>query len=183
MTDKKITQIYTQEQIKNRVNEMADEIEKTFAADRPLLAICVIKGAVLFYADLVKAIRNRDVRFGFVAASSYYNAEGGLMRSTGTVNMKYSSVDESEIVGAEVLIIEDIIDTGRTLKALKAYFYEKGAKTVKIATLLNKPDCRVVDDIDPDFNAFTLVGNPYIIGYGLDNAQQYRNLDGVYKIN
>lgn len=181
MTDSRLTQIYTQAEITARVEEMGREISEAYSADQPLLAICVIKGAVLFYADLVKAIRDRDVRFGFVAASSYYSASGNLMKSTGTVNMKYSSVDESEIVGAEVLIIEDIIDTGRTLKALKDYFYEKGAKVVKIATLLNKPDCRVVD-VDPDYNAFEISGNPYIIGYGLDNAQQYRNLDGVYKI-
>lgn len=176
------TQIYTQAQITERVEEMAKEITDSYPASKPLLAVCVIKGAVLFYADLVKAIKDRDVRFGFVAASSYYNAEGGRMQSTGIVNMKYSSIDESEIVGAEVLIVEDIIDTGRTLKALKDYFVAKGANTVKIATLLNKPDCRVVD-IDPDYTAFTLIGNPYIIGYGLDNAQQFRNLDGVYKIN
>lgn len=181
MTETKLTQIYTQAEITARVEEMGREISKAYSEDQPLLAICVIKGAVLFYADLVKAIKNRDVRFGFVAASSYYSASGDLMKSTGTVNMKYSSVDEAEIVGAEVLIIEDIIDTGRTLKALKNYFYEKGAKVVKIATLLNKPECRVVD-VEPDYNAFTIAGNPYIIGYGLDNAQQYRNLDGVYKI-
>ena len=181
MTDTRLTQIYTQAEITARVEEMGREISEAYSADKPLLAICVIKGAVLFYADLVKAIKDRDVRFGFVAASSYYSASGDLMKSTGTVNMKYSSVDKSEIVGAEVLIIEDIIDTGRTLKALKDYFYEMGAKVVKIATLLNKPECRVVD-VDPDYNAFEIKGNPYIIGYGLDNAQQYRNLDGVYKI-
>ena len=160
---------------------MGRQISEEMLPQKPLLAVCVIKGAVLFYADLVKAIHDRDVRFGFVAASSYYSAEGKMM-SKGTVNMKYSSIDENEIKGADVLIVEDIIDTGRTLKALKDYFYEKGANKVKIATLLNKPDCRVVE-VDPDYNAFTLVGNPYIIGYGLDNAQQYRNLDGVYKIN
>ena len=181
MTETKITQINTQAQITERVVEMGKGISEVYSKDKPLLAICVIKGAVLFYADLVKAIRDRDVRFGFVAASSYYNAAGDRMRSSGTVNMKYSSVDESEINDAEVLIIEDIIDTGRTLKALKDYFYEKGAKVVRIATLLDKPDCRVVD-IDPDYTAFRITGNPYIIGYGLDNAQQYRNLDGVYKI-
>lgn len=182
MSETKITQIYTQAEITERVTEMGKQLEAYYGEKKRVLAVCVIKGAVLFYADLVKAIRNCDVRFGFVAASSYYNATGERMQSTGTVNMKYSSVDESEIAGADILIVEDIIDTGRTLKALKEYFYEKGAKDVKIATLLNKPDCRVVE-IDPDYTAFTLVGNPYIIGYGLDNAQQYRNLDGVYKIN
>ncbi|MBR6788531.1 MAG: hypoxanthine phosphoribosyltransferase [Clostridia bacterium] len=176
-----IEQLYTQSQITERVKEMGAEICADFIPSKPLLAICVIKGAVLFYADLVKAIRDRDVRFGFVAASSYYSATGDRMLSTGTVNMKYSSVDDSEIVGADVLIVEDIIDTGRTLKALKEYFYEKGANMVKIATLLNKPDCRVVD-IEPDYCGFSFYNNPYIIGYGLDNAQQYRNLDGVYKI-
>ena len=179
--DENIVQLYTQDEITARVREMAVEISACFAPQKPLLAICVIKGAVIFYADLVKAIKDRDVRFGFVAASSYYSASGDRMQSTGTVNMKYSSVDESEIVGADVLIVEDIIDTGRTLKALKEYFYEKGARTVKIATLLNKPDCRVVD-IEPDYYGFAFYNNPYIIGYGLDNAQQYRNLDGVYKI-
>ena len=176
-----IEQLYTQSQITERVKEMGAEICADFVPSQPLLAICVIKGAVLFYADLVKAIRDRDVRFGFVAASSYYSATGDRMLSTGTVNMKYSSVDDSEIVGADVLIVEDIIDTGRTLKALKEYFYEKGANMVKIATLLNKPDCRVVD-VEPDYCGFSFYNNPYIIGYGLDNAQQYRNLDGVYKI-
>ena len=83
------TQIYTQAQITERVEEMAKEITDSYPENKPLLAVCVIKGAVLFYADLVKAIKDRDVRFGFVAASSYYNAEGGRMQSTGIVNMKF----------------------------------------------------------------------------------------------
>lgn len=173
-------QLYSSEQIHRRVDEMGEEISKGYKAGTPIIAICVLKGAVIFYADLVKAIQDRDIRFGFVSASSYYNADG-VMKSSGTINLKYSTLSEDEIKGAEVLIVEDIIDTGRTLKALKNYYTEKGAKSVKIATLLDKPMCRVVD-IESDFTAFRLKNNSYIVGYGLDNAQMYRNLDGVYEI-
>lgn len=176
----KYKRVYSAEEIHRRVEEMGAEISAGYSKNTPIIAVCVMKGAVIFYADLVKAIKDRDVRFGFVSASSYYTAEG-IMKSNGIINMKFSTLSEDEIVGADVLIVEDIIDTGRTLKALKAYFTDKGAKSVKIATLLNKPSCRVVD-IESDYNAFTLEGNPYIIGYGLDNAQMYRNLDGVYEI-
>ena len=72
------------------------------------------------------------------------------------------------------------MDTGRTIAAVKQYFVEKGAKRVRIAALLDKPDCRKVE-IDPDYSALTVKGNPYIIGYGLDNAQKYRNLDGIFE--
>ena len=176
----KYRQVYSEAQIRSRVEEMGKEISAGYSSSTPIIAVCVIKGAVIFYADLVKAIKDRDVRFGFVSASSYYTAEG-VMKSSGTINLKYSTLSEEEIIGADVLIVEDIIDTGRTLKALKAYFFEKGARSVKIATLLNKPACRVVD-IEPDYTAFTLTNNAYIIGYGLDNAQMYRYLDGVYEI-
>lgn len=172
--------LYNHRQILSRVRVLAKEISADMPSGKPLLAVCVIKGAVMFYADLVRGLRGCDVRFAFVAASSY-KLDGDKMVSSGTIDMKYCSISDDEIAGADVLLVEDIVDTGRTIAALKKYFEEKGAERVRVAALLDKPDCRVAD-ITPDFAAFRIDGNPYIIGYGLDNAQKWRNLDGIFSI-
>ena len=171
--------LYTRREINARVRETGKRIAADSEKGKPLLAVCVIKGAVIFFADLVRSIKGRDVRFAFVSASSY-KTSGDRMVSSGGVDMKYCSATDEEINGADVLLVVDIVDTGRTIAAVKQYFVEKGAKRVRIAALLDKPDCRKVE-IDPDYSALTVKGNPYIIGYGLDNAQKYRNLDGIFE--
>ena len=171
--------LYSRRQIAARVKQIAKEIAADSERGKPLLAVCVIKGAVLFYADLVRGI-HRDVRFAFVAASSYA-VSGDRMVSAGSVDMKYCTVTDDEIKDADVLLVEDIVDTGRTIAALKSYFLEKGAGRVRVAAMLDKPDCRKTD-IVPDYVAFTISGNPYIIGYGLDYAQKCRNLDGIFEL-
>lgn len=168
--------IYTQEQILKRVAEMGAQIKRDIPAGEPIHAVCVLKGAVIFFSDLVKAIDDRDVFFGFVSASSY----GDQTISSGSVKMNYSSMDE-DVKGLNILIVEDIIDTGRTLNALKLYFKEQGAATVKMACLLDKPMCRVVKGLEADYVGFTLDTNRYVVGYGLDNAQKYRNYNGIYE--
>lgn len=171
--------IYAREEIDERVREVGREI----AADgigAPLVAVCVIKGAVVFFADLVRSINGADVRFAFVAAKSY-KADGNRMTSAGEVKLEYVSFSPEEIKSADVLLVEDIVDTGRTIAALKAYCESLGAERVRIAALLDKPDCRVAD-VAPDYAAFTIKGDPYIVGYGLDNMQKYRNLDGIFVI-
>ena len=172
--------LYSRREITSRVRQLAKDIASDSEKGEPLLAVCVIKGAVLFYADLVRGIKGRDVRFAFVSASSY-KTDGERMVSGGTVDMKYCSIPVEEIKGADVLLVEDIVDTGRTIAALKNYFRENGAKRVRVAALLDKPECRKTESV-PDYVAFTIEGNPYIIGYGLDNAQQFRNLDGIFEI-
>ena len=144
--------LYTRREINARVRETGKRIAADSEKGKPLLAVCVIKGAVIFFADLVRSIKGRDVRFAFVSASSY-KTSGDRMVSSGGVDMKYCSATDEEINGADVLLVEDIVD---------------------------KPDCRKVE-IDPDYSALTVKGNPYIIGYGLDNAQKYRNLDGIFE--
>ncbi len=171
--------LFTRREINARVRETAKRIAADSKRGEPLLAVCVIKGAVIFFADLVRCIKGRDVRFAFVSASSY-RSEGDRMVSSGGVDMKYCSLTDEEIVGADVLLVEDIVDTGRTIAAVKKYFEDRGARRVRVAALLDKPDCRKAD-IDPDYAAITVKGNPYIIGYGLDNAQKYRNLDGIFE--
>lgn len=173
------SKLYSHSQITARVRRISREISDTIEKDKPLYAVCVLKGAALFYADLVRGMRG-DVRFAFVSASSYKSGDGRMV-SAGSVDMRYCSLTDKEIDGADILLVEDIVDTGRTIAALKMYFKEKKAWRVRVATLLDKPDCRV-EDIEPDFSAFTLTGNPYIIGYGLDNDQKWRNLDGIYSL-
>lgn len=169
--------IYTQEQIFKRVAEMGEQIKNDLPAGEPLHAVCVLKGAVIFFSDLVKSINDRDVFFGFVSASSY----GDQTISSGKVKMNYTSMGD-DVKGLHILIIEDIIDTGRTLNALKLYFKEQGAASVRMACLLDKPMCRVVKGLEADYVGFTLDSNRYVVGYGLDNAQKYRNLNGIYEI-
>lgn len=172
----KYRKIYTQQQIFERVAEMGRQIKADMPKGEPLHAVCVLKGAVIFFSDLVKTIDDRDVFFGFISASSY----GDQTISSGQVKINYTSI--TEIEGNHILIIEDIIDTGRTLNALKLYFKQQGAASVKMACLLDKPMCRVVTGLEADYVGFTLDSNRYVVGYGLDNAQKFRNLSGIYEI-
>ena len=156
----------TEEQIQNRVKEMGLEISKDYEGES-LVAVCTLKGAMIFMSDLVREIP-LTVTFDTIAASSY----GSGTESSGVVTIK-KDLDMS-IEGKNVLIVEDIIDSGRTLKALKEKLLERNPKSVKIATFLDKPSRRQVE-VDVDYIGFT-VEDKFIVGYGLDYDEQYRNL-------
>ncbi|MGC2872241.1 hypoxanthine phosphoribosyltransferase [Ihubacter sp. rT4E-8] len=160
------TVLLTQEQIWQRTKELGKEISRDYAGEEVIL-IGTLKGAVMFMADLMKNIA-LDIQIDFISASSY----GSGTISSGSVKIKKDI--EIDITGKNVIIIEDIIDTGNTLKYLKEYFLSKNPKSLKICTLLDKPSRRQAD-VTGDYIGFT-VEDLFIIGYGLDFDQKYRNL-------
>ncbi len=157
--------------IEKRVKGLAKELDNYYRGDSPL-AVCVLKGSVVFFADLLRAMQT-PVRIEFIQASSYRE---------GTVSgeLKITKDLGVDVAGKEVLIVEDIIDSGNTLFRLKELLVERGAK-VKIVTLLDKPARREAE-IAPDFKGFT-IADEFVVGYGLDYAEDYRDLPyiGVLK--
>ena len=158
--------LFTQEQIWRRAEELGQEISEDYAGEKVVL-IGTLKGAIPFMADLMKNI-SLDIEIDFVAASSY----GSGTESSGEVILKHDITLDLE--GKHVILVEDIIDTGNTIKALKAYLQKRGPKSVSICTLLDKPARRVVD-VKGDYIGF-VVEDLFIVGYGLDFDQKYRNL-------
>ena len=161
--------LITEKEIRNRISQLAREIE-AFYQGRELMAIGILKGSVPFLADLIREV-TLPVSYDFMAVSSY----GEATESSGIVRITYDIT--GDISGKNILIVEDIIDTGRTLSHLKTFLEAKGPASVKIATLLDKPDRRVVP-ITVDFVGFT-IPDEFVVGYGLDFANRYRNLPYV----
>lgn len=160
--------LFTQEQLALRVAELGVEISKDYAGESVVL-VGVLKGAVVFFTDLARAIDNTvDVSFDFISCSSY----GEGTTSTGVVRI-LKDLDRS-VEGKHVLVVEDIVDTGTTLHYLLDNLRARGAKSVRLVALLNKPDRRK-KDVDVDYIGFT-VPDYFVIGYGLDYAEQYRQL-------
>lgn len=160
--------LVSEEEIIKRSKEIGEQISKDYAGKYPIL-IALLKGSVPFLSELMKHI-DIDMEIEFMDVSSYEGTD-----STGEVKI-IKDLDRS-IKDCDVIIVEDIVDTGRTLKTVKELLYSKGAKSVKIATLLNKEERRVVE-IKADYVAFE-IPNEFVIGYGLDFNQKYRNLPFV----
>ncbi len=156
----------TEEQLRSRVREVAEEVDKAYAGKRPLV-VGILKGSIIFYADFIRHL-SCPVELDFMAVSSY----GSGAVSSGKLNIKKDLDKSAE--GRDIIIVEDIIDSGFTLANLKALFLERGAASVVIVTLLNKKDRREYD-IAPDWNCFD-IENEFVIGYGLDYDERYRNL-------
>lgn len=159
--------ILSEQQIEDRCREMAAQIEADYENDgiTPLV-VGLLKGSVPFMSELIKYFHHA-IEIDFISVSSYAGTE-----STGDVKID-KDLDLSSR-NKNVLIVEDIVDTGRTLKAVKQLFYNKGANQVRIVSLLDKPDRRKVD-IEADYVGFT-VPDEFVVGYGLDYNQKYRNL-------
>lgn len=165
----RIEVMLTSEQIDRRLAELAEELYQEFG-DEQVALVCALKGAVVTIVDLAKKMK-MPVTMNFMSVSSY----GDGTESSGKINIKMDL--EEDIAGKNVLIVEDIIDTGRTLKKLKALLESRNPKKLKLVTLLDKPDRRLVD-ITADYTGFT-IPDAFVVGYGLDYAQKYRNLDYV----
>ena len=167
--------LYSAKMIEDRVSSLAQQIQQSYPKDeKPIICLCVLRGAVLFFADLMKKMDDERIRFDFITLSSY--------ESTSTTgNIKLVQDLRSDVKDAHVLIVEDIIDSGYTLRYLKDYFADKQASDVKVVTLLDKPMARKVD-IKPDFTAFILERPAFIVGYGLDLDQKYRNIDCIMEV-
>ena len=160
--------LVTEEQLHKRIKEMGAQISRDYAGRVPLL-IGVLKGVVPFYAAMAQAI-TIPVQEDFMCISSYeYN------RSTG--NVKFRKDIDVDITGRDVLILEDILDSGRTLAAVKEILLSRGPASVKICTLLDKPEGRVVP-LEADYTCFT-VPDEFVVGFGLDYNEGYRNLPYV----
>ncbi|HET7435869.1 MAG TPA: hypoxanthine phosphoribosyltransferase [Thermoanaerobaculia bacterium] len=163
------TTLFTREQIDARVAEMAREITNDFG-DQELIALCVLKGAMFFCADLVRQM-NRDVALDFIQISSY----GNQKYSSGVVTiLKEPQLD---MRGKAVLIIEDIIDSGLSIREVNNYIESRGAALVKVAAFLDKPKARKVP-FTPHYVGFAIEPQ-FVIGYGLDFAEKYRNVPEV----
>ena len=162
----KINVLYDENAIMNRVSDLADELYKVYGEEE-VVFVSVLKGAIFFAVDLAKRFKG-DARIDFLRVSSY---EGE--NSTGTINLKLP-LKEENIKGKNVLIVEDIIDTGRTMKFLIEYIENLGAKSVKSCALLDKKSRRT-EDIEADYIGFE-IPDLFVIGYGLDYDEKYRNL-------
>ncbi len=151
--------------IQERIKEIAKQIEKEYEG-KQIIFIGILKGSVPFLWELAKNIKN-DIRFEFIEVSSYEGTE-----STGKIKINKDIAHDIE--GKDVIIVEDIVDTGRTLTFLKQYLLEKEPNSLKIAALLDKPSRRVTE-IEADYTGFQ-IEDKFIVGFGLDYNQQYRNL-------
>lgn len=158
--------LLSEEEIQAKVKELGAEIS-SYYGDKPILALGILKGAIVFMSDLIRQI-TCPLEIDFMAVSSY----GSSTESSGVVRI-LKDLDGS-IEGKNVLIIEDIIDSGLTLNYLVENLKSRGPASVKIVTLLNKPSRRKVN-IQADFNGFT-IPDEFVVGYGLDFAERYRNL-------
>ncbi len=161
--------LFTRQQIAERVAEMGAQITRDLNGEK-LVMVGVLKGAAPFLADLSRAVQV-DATFDFVATTSY----GKEQRSSGAVKL-IKDLDES-IEGKNVLVVEDILDTGLTLAYLRKHFLQQRPKTLRIATLLDKPSRRI-EKIDADYVGFS-IPNLFVIGYGMDYAERYRNLPDI----
>lgn len=161
------------ETIQKRVRELGAEIARDYQGRRPLL-VAILKGASIFHADLVRSI-GLQVSFDFMAVESY----GASTLSSGEVRI-LKDLDES-LEGRDVILVEDILDTGLTLNYLVQNLHSRGPRSLKIVVLLNKPSRRLVD-VAPDYVGFD-IPDDFVIGYGLDFNQHYRNLPDIWILN
>ena len=161
--------LYSREQIAARVAEMGAEISRDLKGEK-LVMVGVLKGAAFFLTDLARNI-DVDATFDFVAVSSY----GQGQRSSGAVKM-IKDLDQS-IEGKNVVVVEDILDTGLTLAYLRKLFLQQRPKSLRIAALLDKPSRRI-EKIEADYVGFS-IPNLFVIGYGMDYAERYRNLSDI----
>ena len=163
----KVDVLISEKEIDNRILELADRINKDYEGEE-LTLICVLKGGVMFMCDLAKRL-NLNVRLDFMSVSSY----GSQTKSSGVVKI-IKDLDDS-IDGKNVLVVEDIIDSGNTLSYLMDILKKRGPKSIKLCTLLDKPSRREKKDVFVDYVCFE-IEDKFVVGYGLDYDQRYRNL-------
>lgn len=165
--DEKIRILLSEEEVAKRVKEIADEVSRDYEG-KPLHLICILKGGVFFTCELAKRI-NLPLTMDFMSVSSY----GAGTVSSGIVKIIKDLDDPIE--GKDVLIVEDIIDSGNTLAYLIEVLKQRNPNSIELCTLLDKPERRVKDSVKVKYTCFT-VPDLFIIGYGLDYDQRYRNL-------
>ena len=158
--------LLTEKEVDDRIQELGDQISKDYEGKEVHL-ICILKGGSFFMCELAKRI-TVPVSFDFMSVSSY----GGDTKSSGVVRI-VKDLDES-IQGKDVIVIEDIVDSGRTLSYLLEMLHDRGPKSLRLCTLLDKPSRRVIQ-VPVDYTGFQ-IPDEFVVGYGLDYDQKYRNL-------
>ncbi|MFH1612531.1 MAG: hypoxanthine phosphoribosyltransferase [bacterium] len=162
--------LISEKDIQEKIKKLALQISNDYK-DRELLVIGVLKGSWIFMADLVRKLEKIGIRCDFIKASSY----GAKKVSLGKV--KLTGINTKSIDEKNILLVEDIIDTGITLKAIKEHLEKFNPHSVKICVFLNKPSCRMVE-VEVDYVGFT-IPDKFVVGYGLDHAEKFRNLPYV----
>lgn len=165
--------LITEEQISQKIKQTADMINKLYNG-KPLLFVSILKGSFVFLADLIKEI-NIPCEVAFMAAKSYYDGTSSTGKVTITMDL------DRDISGYNVIIAEDIIDTGRTLKYIVNILKSRDPLSIKVITLLDKPQRRLVD-LKADFSLFE-IDDLFVIGYGLDFGEYYRNLPFIAELS
>ena len=163
----KIRVLLTEEEVNRRISEVAAAVSRDYEG-KTVHLICVLKGGVFFTCELAKRL-TVPVSLDFMSVSSY----GDETKSSGVVRI-VKDLDES-LKGKEVLIVEDIFDSGRTLSYLIEVLKQRGPESIRLCTLLDKPERRVKKEVKVDYTCFS-IPDQFVVGYGLDYAQKYRNL-------
>ena len=168
--------LLSEEEVDARIKEIGEQISRDYAGKQVHL-LCVLKGGSFFMCELAKRI-TVPVSLDFMSVSSY----GSSTKSSGVVKI-VKDLDEPLITGRHVIIVEDIVDSGRTLSYLMEMMRDRGPRSLKLCTLLDKPERRVVD-VKVDYTGFQ-IPDEFVVGYGLDYDQRYRNLPyiGVVKFD
>ena len=159
----------TEKEIAKKVKAMAKQLDKLYKNRKPVV-ICILKGSVVFFSDLIRNMKT-PLTIDFMAVSSYANGT----KSSGELTVKKDL--STDIKGRDVLIVEDIIDSGNTLYNLTKLLNSRSPSSVNIVTLLDKPERREAP-MEPEYTCFT-IEDEFVIGYGLDYAEEYRNLPYV----
>ena len=159
-----------QERIREGIARIAMQLTADYAVADPVM-VCVLNGAAIFHADLIRQLRF-PLAVDYLRVSSY----GGEMESSGRVT--FSAIPGTQTAGRNVIIVEDIVDTGRTVARLREYFHEQGADSVAVVTLLYKRDAHHLGP-PPEYVVFD-IPNRFVVGFGLDYHEQGRNLPGIY---
>jgi len=164
----RIEEMISEEEVNNRIRELGEQITKDYAG-RSVRLVCILRGAVFFMCELAKRIE-LPVTFDFMSVSSY----GSKTTSSGIVRIIKDL--EEPLTDEDVIVVEDIIDSGRTLSFLKDLFRSRGAASIRVCTLLDKPSRRAPEiDIEVDYKGFE-VPDQFVVGWGMDYDQRYRNL-------
>ena len=164
--------LVTEEEISEICDRIAKEIERDYInSDKNLVLVCILKGSLMFTSELMKRI-NLPLEMEFMKVSSY----GAKTVSSGVINI-HLDIKRDDMDSTDFIIIEDIIDSGKTLSHLVRYLKERGANSVRTCTLLDKPDRRTVD-FQPDYSGKS-IPDKFVVGFGLDYNENYRNLPFV----
>ena len=162
--------LVTREEIAAKVRELGRKITEDYAGKAPVM-ICILKGASVFFTDLIREI-DLPLTTDFMAISSY----GSATKTSGVVRVNKDL--DRDVVGKDVILVEDIVDSGVTLSYLKKIMAQRGAASLRVAALLDKPARSMVEDLTVDYVCFN-IPDAFVVGYGLDYDQVYRNLPDI----